>query len=66
MSSAPVSGKIMSMGATMAPIITFYNESNWSKQNEEPDICDFTFGNPHDKPLDGYISAVQKLSLIHI
>lgn len=59
MSSAPVSGKIMSMGATMAPIITFYNESNWAKQNQEPNICDFTFGNPHDKPLEPYVDAVQ-------
>ncbi|MEM8862160.1 MAG: aminotransferase class I/II-fold pyridoxal phosphate-dependent enzyme, partial [Chloroflexota bacterium] len=60
MSSSPVSSRITSMGATMAPIITFMQEAKWAQHNTEPDISDFTFGNPHDNPLDSYVTAVQK------
>ena len=59
MSSSPVSNKIASMGGTMMPVINFFENSKWSKQNTEPDICDFTLGNPHDTPLKDYVGALQ-------
>lgn len=45
---------------TMAPIKRFLDESEWSSRFGDPDICDFTIGNPHDMPLPGYVEALAR------
>jgi aspartate aminotransferase len=37
----------------------FYFKSRYGERRTDPDICDFTFGNPHELPLDGLVKAIQ-------
>jgi aspartate aminotransferase len=37
----------------------FYFQSRYGKRRAAPDICDFTFGNPHEMPLVEIVSAIQ-------
>ncbi len=37
------------------------NESPWAKRRERrEDLCDFTFGDPQDMPIPGYVEALQR------
>ncbi|MBG6189490.1 aspartate aminotransferase [Arthrobacter sp. CAN_A212] len=38
----------------------FFTSSPWAKRKNEPDICDLTFGNPHEMPQDAYVEALQE------
>ena len=37
----------------------FYLSSRYAGARFEPDVCDFTFGNPHELPLPGLVSAIR-------
>jgi aspartate aminotransferase len=37
----------------------FYVSSRYAESRKDPDICDFTFGNPHEMPLTGLVSAIR-------
>ena len=64
MESNPISNRIPAMGMTMAPIIQFMNESAYGQLEDTSDVCDFTFGNPHDMPLEPtIISRCQRFDL---
>lgn len=47
---------------TMATVIDFFNNSTWAQREDEPQICDFVLGNPHEMPLPGFTEALQKWS----
>lgn len=34
--------------------------SRYARHRNEPDTCDFTFGNPHEMPLAGLVSAIRE------
>jgi aspartate aminotransferase len=56
---------IVSMRAHMADsgfaaIRDFYFSSRYAQCRDDPDICDFSFGNPHDMPLGGLVSAIRE------
>lgn len=38
----------------------FLQESTWAKRYTEPDICDFTFGNPQEMPLPEFVNALNR------
>jgi aspartate aminotransferase len=38
----------------------FYFNSRYSERRTDPDIADFTFGNPHEMPLDGIVAAIRE------
>ena len=38
----------------------FYFESRYGKRRGDPDIADFTFGNPHEMPLAGIVTALRE------
>ena len=44
----------------IAPLKRFLEESEWSRRMGDPDICDFTTGNPHDMPLPGFVDALAR------
>ena len=55
------------LGGQMAEIMNrlqtvgaFFNTSTWSKRVDDPSICDFVAGNPHDMPLPGITGAIKK------
>lgn len=58
-----VSERIQLADKAFAPIRDFYLSSRYSKHRADPDICDFTFGNPHEMPLDGLVSAIRARAL---
>lgn len=45
---------------TLEPIRRFFIESGWSGRREEPGICDFTIGNPHEEPPRGFVEALKQ------
>ena len=38
----------------------FYFKSRYGERRGDPAIADFTFGNPHDMPLDGLVAAIRE------
>jgi aspartate aminotransferase len=51
--------------AAFAAVRDFYMSSRYAEHRDDPDICDFTFGNPHEMPLDGLVSAIRERALPH-
>jgi aspartate aminotransferase len=48
-----------------AAVRDFYVSSRYARHRADPDICDFTFGNPHEMPLDSLVSAIRERALPH-
>ena len=46
--------------AAFAAVRDFYVTSRYAQHRNDPDICDFTFGNPHEMPLAGLVSAIRE------
>lgn len=40
----------------------FMTSSTWAQRRFEPGITDFTFGNPHEMPIPGFVDALQRWS----
>src|SRR5262245_26726379 len=45
------SSRIRSADAAFAAVKQFYASSRYAERRLDPDISDFTFGNPHELPL---------------
>src|SRR6185437_8582325 len=43
----------------------FYFDSRYGKRRGDPSISDFTFGNPHEMPLQGIVTAIREAALPH-
>jgi len=43
----------------------FFFSSRYGKRRGEPGIADFTFGNPHEMPLEGLVAAIREGALPH-
>ncbi len=58
-----ISQRITDTLAAIAPFNQFVTESAWARRDpDNPEICDFTFGNPHEPPLPGVVTAFQHWS----
>jgi len=60
-----VSTRAQKADAAFAPVRDFYFTSRYGQQRGQPDICDFTFGNPHEMPLDGLVKALRDRAVPH-
>src|SRR5215471_18784036 len=60
-----VSKRVHLADATFAPVRDFYASSCYAQHRTDPDTCDFTFGNPHEMPLGGLVSAIRERALPH-
>src|SRR5690348_10995349 len=58
-SPMPVSARIAAAAAAFSPVNHFYFDSRYARRRLAPDIADFTFGNPHEMPLEGIVSAIR-------
>lgn len=56
------SGRIGRLMEILAPINDFFVNSTWVQRMNDPGICDFVLGNPHEMPLPGFTAALQKWS----
>jgi aspartate aminotransferase len=55
-----VSRRTLLAGTAFAAVRDFYVSSRYAQQRDDPDTCDFTFGNPHEMPLDRLVSAIRE------
>jgi aspartate aminotransferase len=62
-STVPLSRRIHAADAAFAPVRDFYFASRYAEARFDPDVCDFTFGNPHEMPLDGLVAAIRQSAL---
>jgi aspartate/methionine/tyrosine aminotransferase len=54
-----VSSRVRAADAAFAGVRDFYFASRYAERRFEPNVCDFTFGNPHEMPLEGIVSALR-------
>jgi aspartate aminotransferase len=55
-----VSARVRAADAAFAAVKDFYFTSRYGERRGQPGICDFTFGNPHEMPLDGLVTALRE------
>src|SRR5262245_62176548 len=60
-----VSKRVLAADAAFAPVRDFYMSSRYAKERFDPEVCDFTFGNPHEMPLPGIVAAIRERALPH-
>ena len=58
-----ISARVKAADAAFAAVKAFYMTSRYGERRGEPGICDFTFGNPHEMPLDGIVTALRDRAL---
>jgi aspartate aminotransferase len=56
---ALVSERVRRADASFAGVRDFYFASRYGERRADPAISDFTFGNPHEMPLEGLVSALR-------
>ena len=54
------SARIRAADAAFAAVHRFYSSSRYAERRFDPDVCDFTFGNPHELPLPGLVTAIRE------
>jgi aspartate aminotransferase len=54
-----VSRRVRAAEEAFAPVANFYFRSRYAERRFEKDVADFTFGNPQEMPLDGFVSALR-------
>src|SRR5690606_26901023 len=59
----PLSSRTAAANRAFDAVKHFYFESRYGKCRSDPDIADLTFGNPHEMPLAGLVSAIQENAL---
>jgi len=59
------SSRIKAADAAFSAVKAFYSSSQYAEQRFAPDVCDFTFGNPHEFPLPGLVAAIRDRAVPH-
>jgi aspartate aminotransferase len=60
-----VSARIKAADAAFAAVRQFYFSSRYGERRLAPGISDFTFGNPHEMPLQGIVTALRDHAVPH-
>jgi len=58
-----VSRRVRSAEAAFSPVADFYLRSRYAERRFEKGVADFTFGNPHEMPLDRFVSALRDAAI---
>jgi len=53
----------MRIAGTLQSVYGFFTQSTWSRHREDPNISDFTVGNPHEMPLEAFSAALGRWSV---
>jgi aspartate aminotransferase len=48
------------MVGSVAHILDWFEHGGWDRHHLDPDVADFTFGNPQELPLPGLVDALQR------
>jgi len=51
--------------AAFEEVKSFFFNSRYAERRLESGICDFTFGNPHEMPLEGIVNAIRERAIPH-
>jgi len=54
-----ISLRSLAADRAFAAVKDFYFHSRYGERRSDPDIADFTFGNPHEMPLQGLVAAIR-------
>jgi len=60
-----ISARIQATAAAFEAVKSFVFNSRYAERRLEPGICDFTFGNPHEMPLEGIVNAIRERAIPH-
>jgi aspartate aminotransferase len=60
-----VSARMTATDAAFEVVKAFFLSSRYAERKREPGICDFTFGNPHEMPLEGIVNAIRERAIPH-
>ncbi len=60
-----ISKRALAAASSFSTLENFYFHSRYGERREDPQICDFTFGNPHEFPLQGLVDAIQARAVPH-
>ena len=60
--AAPIalSQRLHALQAATAAPLEFLTQSEWARRRGDPSIADFVVGNPHEMPLEGFVSALRR------
>ena len=53
------------MYASVAGFFGWMETGGWARHHFDPDVADFTFGNPQEMPLPGLVDALQRAAVPH-
>jgi aspartate aminotransferase len=59
------SSRIQAADAAFSAVKRFYSSSRYSERRSDPGVSDFTFGNPHELPLPGLVTAIRERARPH-
>ncbi len=60
-----VSNRVVAATKAFAPVADFYFRSRYADRRFADGISDFTFGNPHEMPLEGLVTALRERAVPH-
>jgi aspartate aminotransferase len=60
-----ISARVKAADAAFSMVKSFYFSSRYAERRLETGISDFTFGNPHEMPLEGVVSAIRARAVPH-
>ncbi len=63
MNTSAISQRIANLLTLQEPLYRFMVESAYARRRNEPGICNFVVGNPHEMPLPDFVSALQRWSV---
>ena len=60
-----LSSRVQAADVAFAAVRDFYQRSRYADARFDPLVCDFTFGNPHEMPLQALVSAIRERAIPH-
>ena len=58
-----ISQKALNLLSITSNIIRFFNDPERARRSEDPEVCDFTYGNPQEMPLAEFSEALIRWSV---
>jgi aspartate aminotransferase len=60
-----ISARMIATDAAFEVVKSFVLNSRYAERRLESRMCDFTFGNPHEMPLEGIVNAIRERAIPH-
>ena len=60
-----ISARMIATDAAFKAVTSFVSNSRYAERRLESGICDLTFGNPHEMPLEGIVNAIRERAIPH-